>query len=105
MIIQVMCVIMLSYLMYRQAMRQLFKSRILNNMKADHVAYALFMLSGLLLGSFFSLSLIPMWPDSVHSIVQIGVSFICSIFIGEWLYNRNRYLVHKMIAPQTKEKK
>jgi uncharacterized protein YacL len=105
MIIQVMCVILISYLMYRQGMRQLFKSRIMDSRKADHIAYSLFMLTGLVLGSFFSISLILMWMESSHRAIQIIVSVITSISIGEWLYLRNKHLIYKMISPQSKDSK
>lgn len=105
MIIQVMCVILISYLIYRQGMRQLFKSRIMESRRADHIAYSLFMLAGLILGTFFSISLILMWMDSTHRGIQIIVSVITSISIGEWLYLRNKHLVYKMIAPQSKNSK
>jgi Zn-dependent protease with chaperone function len=105
MIIEVLCVIFISYLMYRQGMRQLFKSRILENRKADHIAYSLFMLSGLLLGSYFSLSLIFLWTESTHEGIQIVVAFITSISAGEWMYLRNKHLVYKMISPQSKDSK
>jgi hypothetical protein len=105
MIIQVMCVILVSYVTYRQGMRQLFKSRIMDSRKADHIAYSLFMLTGLFIGTFFSISLILTWMESSQMGIQIIVAAITSISIGEWLYLRNKHLVYKMISPQSKETK
>jgi uncharacterized membrane protein YfcA len=104
MIIQVIFVIFVAYYMYRQGIRQLFKSRIdNNNATSDHLAYMFFMIAGLITGSFFTLYLLSLWLDYATIMVQIILSTVASIIIGEYMYIKNRNLIYKIITPQTKE--
>lgn len=97
MIIEVIFVMLLAYLFYRQGIRQLFKSRILNSSKADFFAYAFFMLAGLLLGTLSSLSIMLLWTQFFIPVVQIVTSSLSSIIIGEWMYRRNKYIIQKTV--------
>jgi hypothetical protein len=103
MIIQVLFVLFISYLIYRQGLRSLFKSRISENINSDHIAYGCFMLTGLIMGSYLTLYAISEWMSPLSVIPHIAIISCVSILLGEGLYHRNKYLIYKIISPQTKE--
>jgi len=100
MFIEIVCVLFLSYMMYRQGIRQLFKSRLFSSLKADHVAYMFFMLAGLSLGTLSTLSIIYNWRPETSINAQIILAGLTSILLGEWMYRRNKNLIYKLISPQ-----
>ncbi|GAA0360607.1 hypothetical protein [Bacillus horti] len=104
MVIEVICIMFLSYLFYRQGIRQLFKSRLLKDMKADFFAYSFLMITGLLLGTLSSFAVLWLLVEVYHPVLQVVVASLCSIFIGEFLYRRNKYLIKKTL-PQSKNSK
>ena len=61
------------------------------------------MLAGLITGSFFTLYILSLWVDHATIIVQIILSTVASIIIGEYMYLRNKNLIYKIITPQSKE--
>lgn len=95
--IEVILMMLMAYLFYRQGIRQLFKSRIFNSNKADFIAYAFFMFAGLLLGTLSSLSVMLLWKEYFIPLVQIIMSSLASIVIGEWMYLRNKYIIQKTV--------
>ncbi|WP_025026764.1 hypothetical protein [Caldalkalibacillus mannanilyticus] len=106
MIIQVICVILVSFIVYRQGIRYLFKSRIMdNNKKADHFAYTAFMITGVIVGSYFTLSFLHNWFPATPVYLQIIVTFVSCILIGEGMYHRNKNLIYKIISFEEKKEK
>jgi hypothetical protein len=104
MIIEAICVMFLSYIFYRQGIRQLFKSRIFQSNRADHVAYALFMISGLFLGSLFCLSILFLWFPETPLAFIVLFSSVTSIISGEWMYRKNKRIIEKTVKTDQKEK-
>lgn len=104
MIIEAICVMFLSYFFYRQGIRQLFKSRIFQSNKADHLAYALFMISGLSLGSLFCLSVLFLWFPETPTIFIVLLSTVTSIISGEWMYRKNKRMIERTVKTNRKER-
>ncbi|WP_202080004.1 hypothetical protein [Caldalkalibacillus salinus] len=90
----------LTYLFYRQGIRQLFKSRIFDSQKSDHLAYALFMFAGLMLGTLSSLAILHLIEVHIAVLWKVVIASLTSILLGEWMYHRNRHLVHRAVDPQ-----
>jgi len=76
-----------------------------NNKKADLFAYSAFMLTGLILGSYFMLSLIRYWYPEAPLYVQIVVTFASCIVIGEVMYHRNKNMIYKIISYKGNDEK
>ncbi|GAB7387513.1 hypothetical protein BSNK01_13500 [Bacillaceae bacterium] len=95
------CTLLAAYIAYRQGVRQLFRSKFIDEGASDWPAYALFMLSGLLLGDLIALSLLQEFGETSQLVQSVSGSLL-SIFIGESFYHRNLRLLRKIACPKNK---
>jgi len=91
----------LSYLFYLQGIRFLFKSKILSNKYAEHIAYIFLMLSGVSVGEFLTLTIFPSF-FTLSKWELIILATIISIITGEFTYRRYRKLVKRVVITEKK---
>jgi hypothetical protein len=96
-------VVVVSYLLYKQGLKQLFRRKIIEQSKrSSHSAYFFFMLAGLLLGSFFCFYIFKQWTPQLKLELQILLTTGVSILIGELMYWRNNHMIQQIIVVQGK---
>ena len=87
---------------YRIGYRLMLKNRIFNETKNEFLSYASFMMSGVVVGEYFSIKWIPLFFH-ISNFELILFTTIISIFLGEVIYYRNLRLMSRIITSINKE--
>jgi sRNA-binding regulator protein Hfq len=97
----VLFMILITYLIYKHAVRSMMHARLMNQENSEKIAYTLFMVAGTCLGQLFVISLFSEYIPILS--MQIAAGTISSIFIGESFYHYNKRLVRRI--PSIQERK
>ena len=88
--------VLLSILFYRLGIKNLFRSKILADQKADLFAYGALMLSGVIIAQYLTIEFIPyLFQPSYWELVFIAT--LTSILTGEYVYNRNYRIIKRVL--------
>ncbi|MFV9510683.1 hypothetical protein [Tepidibacillus sp. LV47] len=95
-------IIGMSTIFHQYGFRFLLKHKIFGQQKDELYAYTFLMLSGIVVGEYISIVIL---PDFFHLsyIELIGTGTLISILMGETVYYRNDRLIKRMITMENKK--